>query len=65
MTSITSKFKREFMLLIDLKEISGYIKKASQKLKTTLSLKQEEIEKLQEYKSSLINSCVTGKIKVN
>ena len=53
------------MRLIDLKEISGYIQNASQKLETTLSLKQQEIEKLKDYRSSLINSCVMGKIKVS
>jgi len=46
------------------KEISQYIESASQKIDTAVSLKQQEIEKLKEYKSSLINSVVTGKIKV-
>lgn len=47
------------------KEISAYIETASQKIETAIGLKQQEIEKLREYKGSLINSCVTGKIKVN
>lgn len=46
------------------KEISDYIEIASQKIDTAISLKQQEIEKLKEYKSSLINSVVTGKIRV-
>ena len=29
-----------------------------------INLKQKEIEKLKEYKSSLINGVVTGKVKV-
>lgn len=46
------------------KEISAYIETASQKTETAISLKQQEIAKLKEYKSSLINSVVTGKVKV-
>jgi type I restriction enzyme S subunit len=46
------------------KEISIYIETSSQKIETAISLKQQEIEKLKEYKSSLINSVVTGKVKV-
>jgi len=47
------------------KEISEYIESASQKIDTAISLKTQEIEKLKEYKSSLINSVVTGKVKVS
>ncbi|HLV37868.1 restriction endonuclease subunit S [Xanthomarina sp.] len=47
------------------KEISSYIESASQKIDTAISLKTQEIEKLQEYKSSLINSVVTGKVRVS
>ena len=46
------------------KEIADYIETASQKIETAIGLKQQEIEKLQEYKSSLINSVVTGKVRV-
>jgi len=35
------------------------------KIATSISLKEKEIEKLKEYKASLINGVVTGKIKVN
>ncbi|MCZ4319174.1 restriction endonuclease subunit S [Aequorivita viscosa] len=45
-------------------EIIKKIETASQKIETAISLKQHEIEKLKEYKGSLINSCVTGKVKV-
>lgn len=34
------------------------------KIATAISLKEQEIEKLKEYKATLINSTVTGKIKV-
>ncbi|MCF0056122.1 restriction endonuclease subunit S [Dyadobacter sp. CY356] len=46
------------------KEIVSYIENINQKIATAISLKQKEIEKLKEYKSTLINSAVTGKIKV-
>ena len=46
------------------KEISAYIETASKKIETAINLKQQEIAKLKEYKSSLINSVVTGKVKV-
>ena len=37
---------------------------ASQKIETAIGLKQQEIAKLKEYKSSLINGVVTGKVRV-
>ncbi len=46
------------------KQILNYIEAASQKIETAISLKQQEIAKLKEYKSSLIHSVVTGKVKV-
>lgn len=36
----------------------------NQKIVKAISLKEQEIEKLKEYKSSLINSAVTGKVKI-
>ncbi|WP_233899873.1 restriction endonuclease subunit S [Tenacibaculum piscium] len=50
--------------LSEQKEISSYIEKSSEKITTAIGLKSEEIEKLKEYKSSLINSVVTGKVRV-
>ncbi|MHA8076757.1 restriction endonuclease subunit S [Aquirufa sp. TARAVU-A1A] len=50
--------------LKDLDEISSYLETVSDKISTTISLKEQEIEKLKEYKATLINSAVTGKIKV-
>ena len=44
--------------------IAKYIEDLSNKIATAISLKQQEIEKLKEYKASLINEVVTGKIKV-
>ena len=47
------------------KEILIHIEKQITKTSTAISLKEQEIEKLKEYKATLINSAVTGKIKVS
>lgn len=49
----------------DQKQIVAYIKITTSKIDTAISLKEQEIEKLKEYKGTLINSAVTGKIKVS
>ena len=46
------------------KEISNYIETQSSKIDQAITLQQSQIEKLKEYKSTLIDSAVTGKIKV-
>lgn len=46
------------------KQIVTHIETLSSKIATAISLKEQEIEKLKEYKSVLINSAVTGKVKV-
>ncbi|MGJ8762295.1 MAG: restriction endonuclease subunit S [Polaribacter sp.] len=46
------------------KEILDYIETVSQKIETAIGLKQQEIVKLKEYKGSLINGVVTGKVRV-
>ncbi|MCA0447334.1 MAG: restriction endonuclease subunit S [Bacteroidetes bacterium] len=46
-------------------EISQYIETNSQNIADAITLKEQEIEKLKEYKATLINSAVTGKIKVS
>jgi type I restriction enzyme S subunit len=50
--------------LSEQKEISIYIEVATGKIETAIGLKQQEIEKMKEYKSSLINGVVTGKVKI-
>lgn len=45
-------------------KISKYIQTATTKIATAISLKEQEIEKLKEYKMSLIDGVVTGKVKV-
>lgn len=46
------------------KEILTFLNIGKLKIATAISLKEKEIEKLKEYKATLINSAVTGKIKV-
>lgn len=43
----------------------SFINDLRQKISNTVSIKQQEIEKLKEYKGTLINSAVMGKIKVS
>lgn len=45
-------------------QIISYIETQSSKIDTLISLKEQEIEKLKEYKATLINSAVTGKLRV-
>jgi len=46
------------------KEILDFICAQSQKIDKAIDLQQQQITKLQEYKRVLIDSCVTGKVKV-
>ncbi|MCT3814423.1 restriction endonuclease subunit S [Elizabethkingia anophelis] len=46
-------------------EIANYIETKSTKISKAISLKQQEIEKLKEYKTVLIDNVVTGKVKVS
>lgn len=46
------------------KEIADYIETQSTKIEQAITLQQSQIEKLKEYKATLIDSAVTGKIKV-
>jgi len=60
-------FKRMPVLDVPLEEQVGivdYIEKESAKIDQAIALNQQKIEKLREYKATLINSAVTGKIKV-
>lgn len=45
-------------------EIAKFIETATTKIATAISLKDQEIEKLKEYKMSLIDGVVTGKVRV-
>ena len=44
--------------------IVDFIETQSAKIDTSISIQQQQIAKLKEYKSTLIDSAVTGKIKV-
>ncbi|EHH4369014.1 restriction endonuclease subunit S [Escherichia coli] len=44
--------------------INEYLSSFSMQLESAISLQAEQIEKLKEYKTTLINSAVTGKIKI-
>jgi len=46
-------------------EIVSYIGETSKKLNEAISLKQSQIDRFKEYKTTLINAAVTGKIKVS
>lgn len=62
-----SDLKKGFFLVPNEKEqiaIAEFIDSSTNKLDRIISLKDKEIEKLKEYKSTLIKSAVTGKIKV-
>lgn len=50
--------------LAEQKEIGSYLNNATSKIASAISLKEQEIAKLKEYKGSLINSVVTGKVRV-
>jgi type I restriction enzyme S subunit len=45
-------------------KIVEYIENITQKIASAISLKEQEIDKLKEYKASLINGVVTGKVKI-
>jgi type I restriction enzyme, S subunit len=63
-----SDFKRMPILVppkVEQNQIVEFIEKLKIKIATAISLKEQEIEKLKEYKATLINSAVTGKIKVH
>jgi type I restriction enzyme S subunit len=46
------------------KNITKFIEDSNLKINQAIDLQQQQIEKLKEYKTTLINSAVTGKIKV-
>ena len=50
--------------IIEQSEILTYVENTNDKISTAISLKEQEIEKLKEYKMSLIDGVVTGKVKI-
>lgn len=65
---ISSDFIGNFLIALapieEQKQIADFLDKKMSQFDDAISLKQSEIEKLKEYKATLINSAVTGKIKV-
>jgi len=61
---ILSAFKIAFPPLNEQKAIVEFISDQSNTIDQTIEIQQSQIYKLKEYKSTLINSAVTGKIKV-
>lgn len=49
----------------EIEGIKEYVENINLKVGKAISLKEQEVEKLKEYKATLINSAVTGKIKVS
>ncbi len=49
----------------EINEISDYILNINEKIAKVITLKEQEIEKLKEYKTVLIDNVVTGKVKIN
>jgi len=71
-TSVTNlhlEMIKDLLVLIPPKEIQqqivNYIEKNNQKIDKAITLQQQQIIKLKEYKTTLIDSVVTGKVRVN
>lgn len=50
--------------LAEQNEIANYLDTVNEKIDRAVALKRKEVENLKEYKQTLINSAVTGKIKI-
>lgn len=57
-------FKTPLPPIEEQREIVAHIDEASRKIEDAIAIKQEQIAAIKEYKTSLINAAVTGKIKV-
>lgn len=61
---VFGSFKTPLPPLKEQREIVDHIDESSAKVEAAIELKQRQIEALKEYKATLINAAVTGKIKV-
>ncbi|MDF1803201.1 restriction endonuclease subunit S [Thalassovita sp.] len=61
---VFGRFKTPLPPLEEQREIVKHIDESSAKVEAAIELKERQIEALKEYKDTLINSAVTGKIKV-
>ncbi len=57
-------FKVQIPMINEIEEIVIYTNDLNLKFDAAISLKEQEIERLKEYKATLINGAVTGKVKV-
>ena len=62
--NVFGRFKTPLPPLEEQREIVKHIDESSAKVEAAIELKQRQIEALKEYKATLINAAVTGKIKV-
>lgn len=58
-------FKTPLPPIEEQREIVAHIDEASRKIEDAIAIKEDQIAALKEYKTSLINAAVTGKIKVS
>jgi type I restriction enzyme, S subunit len=69
MTRLTIELIKEYKMVVppieEQGQIASYINALSEKTYEGINLKENEVEKLKEYKGTLINAAVTGKIKVH
>lgn len=63
--NVVKNVKFPYPSISEQRQIADYIKTIDFKADKSMMLKKQQIEKLKEYKTTLINSAVTGKIKVN
>lgn len=63
-TTFFKNLKIQLPPITEQNQIVEFIETATTKIATAISLKEQEIEKLKEYKMSLIDGVVTGKMKV-
>ncbi len=61
---VFGSFKSPLPPLEEQRRIVKYIDESSAKIEVAIELKQRQIEAMKEYKATLINAAVTGKIKV-
>ncbi|MFY7224703.1 restriction endonuclease subunit S, partial [Enterobacter cloacae complex sp. IR5459] len=46
-------------------QIANFLVQKTEQIDEAIALKEQQIEKIKEYKTTLINSVVTGKIKIS
>ena len=66
---LNNEFFKSFIAVVppfkEQNQIVSHLEEIEEKIAKAISLKQQEIEKLKEYKTVLIDNVVTGKVKIN